>query len=217
MADNLARIRDQLGTNTVKLVAVTKTADLDQIEQAASCGVTEFGENKVQEAIKKRAQLPQSVLSNANWHFIGHLQTNKVKDAVGSFSLIHSVDSLRLAQEISRVASKKEVIQPILLQVKIEPDPNKSGFTSEQLKNEFKTIVELPAVRVDGLMTITPFIDDEATWRKCFDGLRKLRDELVREYGVRLDELSMGMSADWRIAVDCGSTMIRLGRAVFEH
>lgn len=215
MADNLARIRDTLSGRPVKLVAVTKNASLSQMEEAFRLGVTEFGENRVQDALKKRNQLPPQVAEQINWHFVGHLQTNKVKQTVGRFALIHSVDSLRLAQELSKTAFDIETIQPILLQVKLTEDPSKTGFTPDILRAKFREIVNLPNLHVQGLMTMAPLTDDRFIWRRCFNGLKELREELVNEHGVDLHELSMGMTADWQEAVNCGSTIIRLGRAIF--
>jgi pyridoxal phosphate enzyme (YggS family) len=152
-----------------------------------------------------------------HWHFIGHLQTNKVKKAVGRFALIHSVDSIRLAEEISREATAAGITQAVLLQVKVVPDPSKSGFTPEQLRQSIDQIMSLPNLQVEGLMTIAPFTADEDIWQTCFDGLRDLRDELesASDDKYALKELSMGMTQDWEAAVESGATMIRLGRAVF--
>ncbi len=151
----------------------------------------------------------------ASWHFIGHLQTNKVKQAVGKFSLIHSVDSLRLAQEISRMAQIKQITQPILLQVKLSADPSKSGFTPEELKAHLPEIIKLPNIECRGLMTITPKDASGEIRHKCFTGLKQLRDELEKEAGIKLTELSMGMSDDWQEALACGSTMLRIGYCYF--
>ncbi|MGH9553843.1 MAG: YggS family pyridoxal phosphate-dependent enzyme [Terriglobales bacterium] len=216
VADNLARIRQAIGSAPVKLIAVTKTASPSQIEEAFKYGVTEFGENRVQDALDRRRLLPPNVAAASNWHFIGHLQTNKVKQAIDAFALIHSVDSLRLAQEISRAAGKAEKIQPILLQVKLVADDNKSGFSVAELKAAFPALLNLPNLRLEGLMTIAPFTDDRFIWRRCFAGLKELRDALAREHKVELKELSMGMTGDWQEAIECGATMIRLGRAIFD-
>src|SRR5271170_7129441 len=137
VAQNIARIRESIGSSKVKLIAVTKYVSPEQIEEAFKAGLTEFGENRVQDALAKIDLMPAWLKENASWHFIGHLQTNKVKYAVGKFCLIHSVDSMRLAQEISRIAQIKKTIQPILLQVKIADDPDKGGFRSEELEQCF--------------------------------------------------------------------------------
>lgn len=181
--------------------------------EAMQAGVTEFGENRVQEALRKQEQLAYA--DSIRWHFIGHLQSNKVKQVVGRFALIHSIDSLSLAAEVSKAALKLQVVQPVLLQVKLAADPSKSGFSPEQLRQEFKRLLDLPGIKIDGLMTITPLTSDEALRKMCFEGLRLLRDELQEVYGVELKELSMGMSQDFAEAIACGSTMVRLGKAVF--
>lgn len=217
MARNLASIEKALADSQVRLIAVTKKASPSQMEEAYNLGVTEFGENRIQDALSKREVLSPSLVQNANWHFIGHLQTNKVKQAVGNFSLIHSVDSLKLAKEISKVASKKGLVQAILLQVKVLDDPDKSGFSAEQLKTEFPQLNALPNLDIQGLMTITPLSDDTSVAPRCFDGLKDLRVELENTHNVKLKELSMGMSNDWPEAVRSGSTMIRVGRAIFEN
>lgn len=216
VASNLARIRDAIGKNPVKLIAVAKSASLTQIEEAFENGVTEFGENRIQDAIDRRAQLPEKISSQCNWHFIGHLQTNKAKRAVGYFKLIHSVDSLKLAQEISFQSSKKNVVQGCLLQVKIMPDDTKSGFTPQTLKKEMDELLTLSNLELQGLMTISPLSNDRTTWFECFNGLRNLRDELEQEHSIQLKELSMGMSTDYPEAIESGATMIRLGSAIFK-
>lgn len=215
MAANLAQIRDYLGEQPVKLIAVSKAASLSQIEEAIQCGVTDFGENRVQDALNKMQTLSPNAVQ-INWHLIGHLQTNKVKLAVGNFTLIHSVDSLRLAKEISATALKKNLTQRVLLQVMVLPDPNKSGFTIEELKSSMSELLSMPGIKIEGLMTITPFTNDNAVWTESFNRLRDLRDELSQTYGIELKELSMGMTNDWRDAVKCGATMVRIGRAIFQ-
>ncbi len=217
VADNLARIKEKIGDRRVKLIAVTKTAKPSQIEEAYTSGVTEFGESRIQDALAKLKVLPPQVVNTTNWHFIGHLQTNKVKQAVGPFALIHSVDSLHLAQEISRIASDRKIEQAILLQVKIAEDPGKSGFSADQLQAQFSQILALPNLRIDGLMTIAPYTEDKNVWLQCFNGLRDLRDNLEKEHGVKLRELSMGMSTDWQEAINCGATMVRIGTAIFKE
>jgi len=216
VADNLARIRQTIGASPVKLVAVSKSATPAQIEEAFNAGVTEFGESRIQDALKKMSSLPPSVATNSRWHFIGHLQTNKVRQAVGKFALIHSVDSLHLAEEISRVAAKLGITQSILLQVKIVDDNSKGGFTQETLRQSFDQLRRLPSIQIEGLMTITPLTDDVSVWKRCFTGLKELKDELTKTYDLKLSELSMGMSADWQEAIACGATMVRLGRAIFD-
>lgn len=216
MAQNLAILRDALSDSAVKLIAVTKHATIDQIAEAHQCGVSDFGENRIQDALKKRPLLPPHVALDSTWHFIGHLQSNKVKQAVGNFSLIHSVDSFRLVEEVAKTAEQKGTIQSILLQVKIVRDDAKTGFTIEELKAAMPAILKMPSIKVEGLMTITPYDADGETTMTSFNGLRILRDEINKTFGTNLKELSMGMSDDWQKAVSCGSTMIRLGRAIFD-
>jgi pyridoxal phosphate enzyme (YggS family) len=216
LAANLAQVREAISDSAVRLIAVTKNATNEQIEEAFELGLSDFGESRLQDALKKRDTLPPLVASQCNWHFIGHLQSNKVKHAVGNFSLIHSVDSIELAREISRIATQKGQTQAILLQVKVVPDDAKSGFTPQSLREAMAEIVALPSIKVEGLMTITPLTDDHNVWKQSFNGLAMLRDELSKTYGP-LKELSMGMSDDWREAITCGSTMIRLGRALFSN
>ena len=220
MAANLAKVREELDASSAKvtLIAVTKHATTAQMQEAFHSGVKDFGENKLQDALKRREELesaaPQTV-GNCNWHFIGHLQTNKVKQAVGKFALIHSVDSLKLAREVSRIAEQKGITQPILLQVKLLRDDNKSGFSQDELRSVLPEIIKLPCLKVEGLMTISPLTEDREIWKKSFAGLNSFRQELSNSFNLELKELSMGMSDDWRDAITYGSTMIRLGRAIF--
>jgi len=216
VAQNLAIVRESLSDTSVKLIAVTKHATIEQIAEAHELGVTDFGENRLQDALKKRELLPPQVALHCDWHFIGHLQSNKVKQAVGNFSLIHSVDSFRLAQEVAKAASQKGTIQPILLQVKIVKDDSKSGFSVDELKAAMPEILKLDSIKVQGLMTITPLEADIETTKTSFNGLRILLGELNAAHAINLTELSMGMSDDWHQAITCGSTMIRLGRAIFD-
>jgi PLP dependent protein len=215
VAQNLARIRETIGGAPITLVAVTKQVGVDKVSEAFGQGVTEFGENRVQDALEKQRHLPPHMAEHIHWHFIGHLQTNKVRKVVGSFALIHSVDSLHLAQEISDCASKRSLLQPILLQVKTLYDPGKSGFSPDDLRRDFKQILALPGIKIEGLMTMAPLGDPQMA-EECFGNLVRLRNELEQAHGIKLTELSMGMSQDWRQAVKCGSTMLRLGRAVFQ-
>lgn len=215
MTQNIALIREGLRSHSARLIAVTKFATAPQIEEAFKTGVTEFGENRIQDALVKMETLPSHLVKESSWHFIGHLQTNKVKQAVGRFVLIHSVDSVHIAAEISRVSVQKNLVQPILLQVKMAIDPTKTGFEPDELKRDFATIASLPGIELRGLMAITPASFGAQERVLCFSGLKDLRDQLVLEHGIPLPELSMGMSDDWREAVNCGSTMIRIGSAIF--
>jgi pyridoxal phosphate enzyme (YggS family) len=214
---NIARVRESVGRKPVTLIAVTKQATVAQIEEAFSAGVTEFGENRLQTALAKREELAPEIQQGSRWHFIGHLQTNKVKLVIGNFELIHSVDSFHLAEQISKTAKERGVRQAILLQVKIAEDPSKYGFSPEQLEASFKQMSSFDNLDIKGLMTITPQDCTRETTIKCFDGLRELRNELSKEHKMELHELSMGMSDDWQDAMASGATMIRLGRAIFSN
>jgi hypothetical protein len=195
----------------VRIVAVTKTVPLVDVGQAVEAGIRDFGENRVQEFLGKYGLFP-----TVDWHFIGTLQTNKVKDVVGRACLIHSVDSSRLLAEIDRRAEQADVVQSVLLQVNISGESSKHGFEPGELRDVLVESSGLPNVEVRGLMTMAPFgRAEDARW--VFRELKELRDSL-REMplnGVELDELSMGMSNDFRVAVEEGSTIVRVGRALF--
>lgn len=217
MAEKLAAIRKSLADYPVTLIAVSKYVGLSEMKEAFENGVTEFGESRIQDALQKQSDMPPHMAEHIHWHFIGHLQSNKARKALGRFVLIHSVDSLELAIELSAQAVKMNLLQSILLQVKVVDDPTKSGFSPEALRERFKLINDLPGLKVDGLMTMTPLTDDKEVWKTCFNGLKSLRDELEERHGVRLKELSMGMSDDFELAVTCGASMVRLGSAIFEN
>ena len=195
----------------VLVVAVTKTVGIDDIRQALAAGIEDFGENRVQEFLGKYGLFP-----TAHWHFIGTLQTNKVKDVVGRASLIHSADSLRLLVEIDKRARESDVVQPVLLQVNVSGEGSKHGFECQEVRDALIEASHLGNVQVRGLMTMAPLgRAEDARW--VFRELRELRDSL-REMplnGVELDELSMGMSNDFRVAVEEGATIIRVGAAIF--
>jgi pyridoxal phosphate enzyme (YggS family) len=195
----------------ILIVAVTKTQPLDIVRQACEAGIEEFGENRVQEFVGKYGLFP-----TAHWHFIGSLQTNKVKDVVGKAVLIHSVDSAKLLAEIDRRAQAAGVIQPVLLEVNISGEESKHGFIAADVREALIDASHMPGVWVRGLMTMAPFgRPEDARW--VFRELRELRDSL-REMplnGVELDELSMGMSNDYRVAVEEGATIVRVGGAIF--
>jgi PLP dependent protein len=216
VAQNLARIRESLGSYPVTLIAVSKTAGLNEIKEAFENGVTEFGENRIQDALKKQDALPPHMAERIHWHFIGHLQSNKVRKALGRFVLIHSVDSPELALALAAEAAKQGVEQRILLQVKVVADPGKSGFSPDSLAECFAKIYKLPGLRVDGLMTMTPLTCDDGVRNECFHGLKRLKEDIEKRHGIGLKELSMGMSDDYIDAVKCGATMVRIGRAIFQ-
>ncbi|MBS3957600.1 MAG: YggS family pyridoxal phosphate-dependent enzyme [Clostridiales bacterium] len=195
----------------ITIVAVTKTVGVQEIREAVSAGVADFGENRVQEFLGKRGLFP-----DVRWHFIGTLQTNKVKDIVGRASLIHSVDSYRLLETIDRRAAEAGVVQPVLLQVNVSGEDSKHGFDPCDVHEALAEASRMDFIEVRGLMTMAPLGRAEDV-RWVFRELRELRDSLhaTRLDGVELDELSMGMSGDFRVAVEEGATIVRVGSAIF--
>lgn len=205
-ADACGRSADE-----ITVVAVTKTVGVPEIRAALAAGVSDFGENRVQEFLGKYGLFPE-----ARWHFVGTLQTNKVKDVVGRASLIHSVDSLKLLHQIDRRATEAGVVQPVLLQVNVAGESRKHGFSPRDVGEALVETSRLDSVEVRGLMTMAPLARaEEVRW--VFRELRELRDSLraMPLNGVELDELSMGMSGDFRVAVEEGATIVRVGRALF--
>jgi pyridoxal phosphate enzyme (YggS family) len=198
--------RNNRSPDEVTLIAVTKGFPPDAIRQAAAAGIQHFGENRVQEADGKLAEL-SDLPCEVTWHMVGHLQTNKVKTAIRLFDIIHSVDSLPLAEAISRRAAASR--QPIFLELNVSNEPSKYGFSLDELPDRYRAIARLPNIEVQGLMTVAPQAEDPDNVRGVFRRLREAA-ELV---GVR--DLSMGMSDDFDVAVEEGATHIRIGRALF--
>lgn len=197
----------------VRLVAVSKTKPATMIELAAAAGQTLFGENYVQEFVAKTEEVSAPV----TWHFIGSLQTNKVKYLLGKVAMIHSVDRLSLAKEISRQWSKRDTPVDILIQVNLGEEESKSGTDEAALQDLVRQIAELEHVRVRGLMALPPYLDDPEEVRPFFRRLRQLADGLaaLNLPGVEMRELSMGMSHDFEAAIEEGATLVRVGSAVF--
>lgn len=198
----------------VKLMAVSKTHPASAIREAMDAGVTLFGENRVQEFEAKRAELPESV----NVHLIGHLQSNKAAKAAGIFSAIDSVDSLRVFERLEDAAKSLGRRLPVLLEIKLSDEAAKTGFdpAGVELRQTLEQAADAQHVAVRGLMTIAAFDENPETARDCFRRLRELRGELARRHpGVDLSELSMGMSGDFEIAIEEGSTLVRIGTALF--
>jgi len=193
-------------------LAATKGRTPEQIKKVVEDGIKVIGESQVQEMKKKLAFLPKDLRVD----FIGHLQTNKVKDVVKHCFLIHSVDSLYLAQEIDKQAKKIKKVQNILLEVNIANEPTKFGFIKQELINNFGKINKLPNIKIQGLMTMAPYSVNKENSRPFFRELKELKDLLSKKYQINLPELSMGMSNDYQVAVEEGATIIRLGRVIFE-
>jgi pyridoxal phosphate enzyme (YggS family) len=199
------------GPDDVTIVVVTKTVGIPELRQAMDAGARDFGENRVQEFLGKYGLFP-----DVSWHFIGSLQTNKVKDVVGRACLIHSVDSLHLLGEISRRAEQAGVTQPVLLQVNVSGEDTKHGFECDDVRETLVAASTMSSVEVRGLMTMAPFgRPEDARW--VFRELCELRESLKEMplNGVELTELSMGMSNDFRVAVEEGATIVRVGGAIF--
>ena len=214
IADNLAMIRKSIGNDEAVLIAVTKTQSVAVIREAVAAGLSVVGENRVQEAVEKAAQLTDLPLE---WHLIGHLQTNKVKQAVALFSLIHSVDSERLADEIDRCARLAGKVQDVLIQVNVGGEETKSGIAPSQADHLAVYMDSLPNLRLRGAMTIAPLVEDAEMTRPVFQEMRiifeRLRQKISRPEDFRW--LSMGMTHDYRIAVSEGANMIRIGTGLF--
>ena len=200
--------------DSVKLVAVSKTKPVEMIQEAVEAGVSILGENYLQEARDKINTLPACPVS---WHFIGHLQRNKAKYAVKLFDLIHSVDSLKLAREIDHQAKKIDKIQKILIQVNIGEDPAKSGAAAKETLELVRRVSRFENLSIQGLMTIPPFFDDPQRARPCFVALAKLRDDIrsANIANTSMEALSMGMTGDFETAIECGTTLVRIGTAIF--
>jgi hypothetical protein len=196
--------------SSVTLVTVSKGHPADVVRAAADLGVSLFGENRVQEAKIKISQCP----SRLQWHLIGHLQSNKCRDAVHFFAMIQSVDSLSLAREINKWAEKSAKTMPVLLEVNVAGESSKFGYGPENVLLELKEINALPRIEVHGLMTVAPWTQEAEKVRPVFRGLAGLKRQCEEILGAPLAHLSMGMSGDFEVAVEEGATMIRLGSAV---
>jgi pyridoxal phosphate enzyme (YggS family) len=216
--DNIAKIKERIPGH-ITIVAVSKNRTPEEIKEAVEAGITDIGENKVQEAISKIYELRVTgyELRKIKWHMVGHLQTNKAKEAVKIFDLIQSVDSLRLAQEIDKQAAKINKIQDILIEVKTSPEATKSGLKPDEAIEVIEKIAQLKNLRVKGLMTIALVVDNPEKARPCFRMLRELRDKINRlgTMNHELRTLSMGMTDDFKVAIEEGADMVRLGRAIF--
>lgn len=211
---NLSELRKNIVPYKPTIIAVTKYFDETKLVEAYEDGLRNFGENRVQDALEKIAKLPEEVVKNSRFHLIGHLQSNKVKKAVGKFDLIQSVDSFKLAEIISDEAVSRGIVQKILLQVNNANEEAKSGFSKEELRECFSSVVKLGGVEVRGLMNIAP-IADEQKLHNLFEDMKLFKCELEESFDYKLCELSMGMSGDYKIALEHGSTMIRIGRRLF--
>ncbi|MBN1354356.1 MAG: YggS family pyridoxal phosphate-dependent enzyme [Candidatus Omnitrophica bacterium] len=215
--ENLARIRERISKaaekssrapDAIKLVVVTKEAGIDEILQAIEEGVRDIGENRLKDALAKKESLDSHVLT---WHMIGHLQSNKAKEAVKLFSVIHSVDSAKLAEILNKEARKNGKVQDIFIEVNVSGEKSKFGVQPKGIEAFLKEAETFRNLKIRGLMTMAPFTDNAETTRPVFKKLKELAD------ANGLKELSMGMSQDFEVAIEEGSTMVRIGRAIFKQ
>ena len=208
-----AAAQSRRSADSVQLVAVTKTHPADIVREAVEAGHLLFGESRVQEAKIKIPLLPV----RCRWHFIGHLQKNKIRQALPLFEMIHSVDSAELAREVDRTAAELGLFPRALLQLNVAGEASKFGFAPSALRDVLEELLELPRLQIEGLMTIPPLAEDPEASRPFFQQLRELRDEFVETHGTPLPELSMGMSCDFPVAIQEGATLVRVGTAIFGH
>ena len=210
----IAAVSSGRNPETVRLVAVSKTIPSETVKKAIDAGANILGENYIQEAKTKFNSLSSYPVS---WHFIGHLQTNKAKYAIRIFDLIHSVDSFKLAFELDKQAKKTDKIQNILIQVNVAGESSKSGISVQNTLNLVKEISVLKNIAIKGLMTMPPFFNAPEKVRPFFKNLRNLRDQIGKEaiHNVTMDELSMGMTGDFEVAIEEGATLVRIGTAIF--
>jgi pyridoxal phosphate enzyme (YggS family) len=220
LADNLEKVQQRIRTacgragrdpDSVTLLAVTKTQPPEVVQAAAKLGLILFGENKVQEAKAKIPLCP----GHLRWHMIGHLQSNKCRDAVGLFKMIQSVDSLSLAQEINKRAEQAARTMPVLMEVNVAGEASKFGYQPEQLLAELKELNALPRIEIHGLMTVPPWSAEAEKARPHFRRLHEIKAQCEQILGVPLPHLSMGMSGDFEIAIEEGATMVRIGTELF--
>lgn len=212
---NLLRIQEEIAPYTPNIIAVTKYFDESAMIDAYNAGLRNFAESRVIEAIEKINNLPADVKNNSKFHFIGHLQTNKVKKVIGHFDYIHSVDSYKLAKVISDEACHAEKVQKILLQVNNANEEQKFGFSKEEIFEVFSSIKELPNIEICGLMNMAPLGATDEELNYLFEDILQIKLRLEKEFNYKLKELSMGMSQDYKIAVKHGATMLRIGRKLF--
>lgn len=198
----------------ITLVCVTKQVPVEFIKEAVNAGITVIGENRVEEARAKWGKLPEGI----QWHMVGHLQTRKVKEAVNMFSLIHSVDSVRLAEEIDKRSHTAGKIQDILIEVNVSGEESKYGFKPSEVIPAVKKMNKFPNIRIMGLMTMAPFVDDPEFTRPVFKGVIRLKDEIISHNipNVQMKYFSMGMTQDYMAAIEEGANMVRIGTAIFK-
>lgn len=222
LSENLKQVEQKIAESCKKsnrnreevtLIAVSKTKPVEMLQEAYDLGVRVFGENKVQELSDKYESLPKDI----HWHMIGHLQRNKVKYIIDKVDLIHSVDSVRLAETIEKEAAKKDIIVNILIEVNVAKEESKYGLMPEELDEFINRIADFPHIRVKGLMTIAPFVENPESNRAVFRSLRKLSVDISNKNidNVNVSVLSMGMTNDYQVAIEEGAAMVRVGTGIF--
>ena len=220
VAENLERVREQVAgaaakvgraVDELQLIAISKTHDAEKVRAAYEAGQTLFGESRVQEARAKIPLLPSSL----RWHFVGHLQKNKIRHALPLFELFHSVDSLALAHEMNRIADEDGMHPRVLLEINVSGEGSKFGFKPETVRAEMESLLALPRLSIEGLMTIPPLAEKAEASREFFAQLREFRDALEKEFDLKLPLLSMGMTNDFTVATEEGATLVRVGTAIF--
>ncbi|MBQ7450689.1 YggS family pyridoxal phosphate-dependent enzyme [bacterium] len=213
--ERLLQIQQEIAPSQPKIIAITKYFDEIRLIEAYEAGLRDFGENRVVDALNKFAKLPKEIIETSMFHLVGHLQTNKVKKAVGNFDYIHSVDSLKLLETIDTEAKSKGIVQKILIQVNNANEVQKYGLSIDKVVDLFSGICSYTNCEVVGLMNIAPLDASENELQRLFGQIRELKEELEKTFNLNLRELSMGMSNDYKIAVQNGSTMLRIGRKLF--
>jgi len=213
---NLLQIQEDIAPYKPNIIAVTKYFDETAIIDAYNAGLRDFAEARVIEAIEKINKLPAEIRSNSKFHFIGHLQTNKVKKVIKYFDYIHSVDSLKLAKVISDEAQNLGKVQNILLQINNANEEQKFGLSKEETYEIFTSVQELPAVKIAGVMNMAPLGASETELKSLFSEIAQIKSDLEKTFNCELKEISMGMSQDYKVAVKCGATMLRIGRKLFK-
>jgi pyridoxal phosphate enzyme (YggS family) len=220
LAANLERVLTQISDaarkarrspDGVQLVAISKTHDADKIRAVHDAGQPIFGESRVQEARAKIPELPSSL----RWHFVGHLQKNKIRHALPLFELFHSVDQVDLARDMNRIAEEEGMHPRVLLEVNVAGEGSKFGFQPDKLRQDMEALLALPRLSIEGLMIIPPLAEQAEGSRKYFVDLRELRDRLETQFQMKLPHLSMGMTNDFPVAVEEGATLVRVGTAIF--
>ncbi len=220
ISDDLAAVRGRVAASCeaagrsaddVELIAVSKRKPVEALREAFDAGQRVFGESRVQEVLAKRPEMP----AGARWHFIGHLQKNKIRRVLAGIELFHGMDSLDLAESIDRIAEEEGLFPRVLIEVNVAGESSKYGFSPDGLRRDLDALLGLKRLQIEGLMTLAPYSEEAEASRPFFRELRELRDALAAETGLPFSALSMGMSGDYGVAIDEGATLVRVGTAIF--